>query len=331
MNNRNCNIIKFFTLAVIVGSIQGFEKVGTTSFQFLKVMNDARSTGLGEAYTSVVNNSNAMFWNPAGLTAIQNNFDLSVSQTDWFLDVSHFSIASAVKTKRYGTFGFSAIIVDMGEIEETRVDLLGFRSDGIYNPGLTGETLGLSAKAFGLGYGKRLTDKFSFGMVTKFASENLYYKKKSNINFDVGLLFKTGYRSVSISAVVRHFGSEVKYYEESYPLPQTFNIGFSADIIGPGESLLKTSSTHRALFTFDLIHPRDYDQQYGVGLEYSFKDALFLRGGYKINFDEEGLCLGAGLKLKNYTIDYSYNDYGRYLGYVNRFTVGFLFGRQKQG
>ena len=45
----------------------------------------------------------------------------------------------------------------------------------------------------------------------------------------------------------------------------------------------------------------------------------------KINYDEEGLCLGFGLKVSNYRIDYSYNDYGEYLGAVNRFSIGMLF------
>jgi len=49
---------------------QGIDKVGTTSFQFLKVMPDARSTALGEAFTSVVSTSEAVFWNPAALTRI---------------------------------------------------------------------------------------------------------------------------------------------------------------------------------------------------------------------------------------------------------------------
>jgi len=323
-------MLKFRNLSTLILLMAGlmnisfaFEKVGTTSFQFLKVMNDAQSTALGESYSSVVNNSNAMFWNPAALTSISGTTDFSVSHTDWFMDVKHFAVSGAIKTKNLGTFGFSAILVEMGTIEETTVEQLGFQGD-IYNPGLTGETLTLGAQVFGLGYAKRLTDKFSFGLVSKFATEDLYYEKMSNVNFDLGLLYKTGYRSIKIAAVVRHFGSEIKYLDKSYPLPQTFNIGFSADLIGPGESIVKQSDDHKLLFTFDLIHPRDYDQQYGIGVEYALKDVLFLRSGYKINYDEEGLCLGIGFKLKNYCVDYSYNDYGEYLGFVNRFSIGFI-------
>ena len=120
---------------------QGIDKVGTTSFQFLKVMPDARSTALGEAYTSVVNTSDAVFWNPAALTRV-DNIDVASSYVDWLLDISHLSIAAAYSLDNVGTIGIQAVLTDIGEIEETRVDHL-FRNEeaGTYNPGLTGNTV----------------------------------------------------------------------------------------------------------------------------------------------------------------------------------------------
>ena len=106
---------------------QGIDKVGTTSFQFLKVTPDARSTALGEAYSSVVNTSDAVFWNPAALTRV-DNVDLTSSYVDWLLDISHFSFAAAYSLGNYGTIGFQAVMTDIGDIEETRVDHL-FRDD----------------------------------------------------------------------------------------------------------------------------------------------------------------------------------------------------------
>ena len=50
-----------------------FHKVGTTSFQFLKVISDARSTGMGGAFIAVGNSSGAVFSNPA---AIGNRLNL---------------------------------------------------------------------------------------------------------------------------------------------------------------------------------------------------------------------------------------------------------------
>lgn len=82
----------------------------------------------------------------------------------------------------------------------------------------------------------------------------------------------------------------------------------------PGQSLL---------FTFDLTQPRDFNQQNSIGLEYSFEDLVFLRGGYKFNGDQQGVTAGLGLKYNKYRVDYSYTNYGAYLGNIHRFTIGF--------
>ncbi len=344
---RNTAILKNLIISIIASlmlhtSILAFEKVGTTSFQFLKVMNEARATSMGEAYSSVTQNSDAMFWNPGALTEISGTYDLSTSYTNWFLDTRHFSFTLGFKSKRWGTFGLMGLMVDMGYIEETTVSNLGFDQNNVYNPGLTGEQLYIGAFGFGLAYARNLTNKFSFGAVLKYVQEDLHYGDASSGMVDIGMLYRTGYRSIKIAAVVRHFGPEVSFTQqrdttlvpytpddssntitgEDYPLPQTFNMGISAFLVAPENSLLFTSTRHSLLLSLDIIHPRDYDQQYGIGLEYGFGEYLFIRGGYKINYDEEGLCLGLGLKVSKYRIDYSYNDYGDYLGTINRFSIG---------
>jgi hypothetical protein len=106
-------------------------------------------------------------------------------------------------------------------------------------------------------------------------------------------------------------------------MPQTFNIGVSAYLISGGENMWFNSSDQTLMIAADLVQPRDYDQQYNVGLEYGFKNLLFLRGGYKLKYDQEGMTFGFGLNYTNVSIDYSYSDFGDYLDSVHRFTVGF--------
>jgi len=302
---------------------QGIDKVGTTSFQFLKVMPDARSTALGEAYTSVVNTSEAVFWNPAALTGV-DNIDVASSYVDWLLDISHLSIAAAYSIDNVGTIGLQAVLTDIGEIEETRVDhLFRLEDQGIYNPGLTGNTVQPGSMVFGLSFARRLTDKFSFGLTVKYAREDLVVKSTSSVMFDGGVLFNTGFNSLTLSAVLRHFGPKIQYYNKSYPLPQTFTLGLSGYLLAPESSFLMDSESNKLLLSYDLSQPRDYSQQHHVGMEYAFRDILFLRAGYKLNFDEEGLTYGFGLAYTGIRIDYSYSDFGEYLNAVHRFSIGF--------
>ncbi len=119
---------KYYLIIIILIAAQfytnaqsgGIDKVGTTSFQFLKVMPDARSTGMGEAFISVVNNADAVFWNPAALTKVEN-IDVSISFVDWFLDVKHFSFAGAYNLEGIGVFGLQILFNDVGDIPVTRV------------------------------------------------------------------------------------------------------------------------------------------------------------------------------------------------------------------
>ena len=217
-------------------------------------------------------------------------------------------------------------MTDIGEIEETRVDHL-YRDEalGIYNPGLTGNTVTPGAMVFGISFARRLTDKFSFGITAKYAHEDLVVKTASSLIFDGGVLFNTGYKSLVLSAVLRHFGAQVKYFDKSYPLPQTFTLGISGYLLGQRNSLVFDSDENKLLLSYDLSQPRDYSQQHHLGLEYSFRDMFFLRGGYKINFDEEGLTYGFGIAYTGIRVDYSYCDFGEFLNAVNRFSIGYNF------
>lgn len=323
---KNVKKITYIYIIVLLVFLQGnvfAQKVGTTSFQFLKIMTDARSTGMGEAFSSAVNNSAAVFWNPGALTKIQN-LDFSVSYLDWLLDVTHTSFSGAYRIEGIGVLGFQALVTNVGEINVTRVDQLRFIGD-TYNPGLTGETLNPSSMALGLSFAKKLTDKFSFGLTTKYVREDLDVQSKSAIVFDAGLIFQTGYKSLELSAVIRHFGPEIKYIDNSYPLPQTFNLGLSGYLISGNDFFIFPSENNSLLFAYDLSHPRDYNQQHHLGLEYSFNNLIFLRGGYKINYDEEALTFGFGVNVSSLRVDYSYGNFGDYFDAVHRFSLGFNF------
>ncbi|MGE5499473.1 MAG: PorV/PorQ family protein [Syntrophothermus sp.] len=319
-------INKKWTLLILVllfsQQIFSFEKTGSTSFQFLKVYPGARASAMAGAFSSVGDNSEAVFYNPASLTSVRG-FDASASYVNWFLDIKHYSFSAAYSLDSWGTFGLQGMFTDVGDIEVTRVDRLGFIGSK-YNPGLTGETIRPNAGVFGLSYALDLTDRFAFGLTAKYAYDNLQVAKAGTIAFDGGLVFRTGFRTLQIAATVRHFGPDVKYLDagKSYPLPQTFNIGISGHLLNASNPLLMTSEDHDLLLSYDMVQPRDFDQQHVVALEYSFRNMLYLRGGYNFNGEQEKAALGVGIKQSGVRIDYSYNNYGEFLNSVHRITIG---------
>ena len=175
----------------------------------------------------------------------------------------------------------------------------------------------------GISYARSLTEKFSVGFNAKYAAEDLIRASTSTILFDAGLIFKTGFRSIQVGAVIRQFGPEVKFVESAYPIPQTFEIGLSGYLINGSDPLIFSSPENKLLVSYAIVHPRDYEQQQVFGIEYSWNDIVYLRGGYKFNFDEESYTLGFGARYQGVHIDYSYVPYGDFLNSVHRYTIGF--------
>lgn len=306
---------------IAAAQIKGFDKVGTTSFQFLKVVPNARSAAMGGVSSAVINSSEAVFFNPAALTKT-SNLDFALSYVDWFLDVSITSFSLAYRISGIGTFGVQALATNIGDIEETSVEFLGLDEvTKIYNPGITGNVISPSSQVFGLSFARDLTNKFSFGATIKYARENLVVKTAAQLIYDFGVLYNTGYKSLKLGAMLNHFGPEVKFFDESYPLPQTFSIGISGNLVGPDDGLLFNNNNHRFFVAYDLLQTRDHSQQQHFGIEYLLKNILAIRGGYKFNYDEEAWTFGFGVYVGKNHLDYAYNDFGKYLNSVHRFTV----------
>jgi hypothetical protein len=165
-------------------------------------------------------------------------------------------------------------------------------------------------------------------MVATMVSQGIYQDVKTWTNgllFDFGVRYNTGYRSIQVAASVQNFGADVKYAKESSPVPLLFRFGLAADLIGVN-ALLVPQEDNRLSMAFDLFQPNDYTQQAHLGIEYEYAGTFALRGGYKFNYDYEGLTVGGGLRHTvasvNLSFDYSYVSVGTYLGKVHRISLG---------
>ena len=119
MNRR----IKVAFLGIMIGTnLFAFEKVGVTSFQFLKVIPDARSTAMGEAYTLLLMRRRIILESSgydAKLCFINKYFPV-----DYIFDTKHFG--TSIGLPSIGLHSIHLSGVDYGEIEVTDVNHLGF-------------------------------------------------------------------------------------------------------------------------------------------------------------------------------------------------------------
>jgi hypothetical protein len=330
---------RILTVLLIVGlagsASAQFAKVGSAGAQFLKIGVGSRYQGMGEASVATANDIYSMYWNPAGLANIENSA-VSFTNVNWVLDINLNYVGYARSFENIGVFGVSATILSMGDQEITTFD----QQDG------TGRTYSASSYAIGVTYARQLTAKFAFGATAKYVGERIYHEHSGGIAFDFGTLLNTGFRSLRMGMSISNMGPQLKFtgsdldvsYDgrvgtgsndpvgaslkaTAYDLPMVFRVGLAYDVNFGKKSMLTLAS--------ELKHPSDNSEQGSLGAEFGYNRLFFLRGGYKINYDEENLSLGGGLKMSlggatKLVLDYSWQDFGR-LESAQRFTVGFTF------
>jgi hypothetical protein len=316
------------------------EKLAQTGFKFLSVISDARGAAMAEAMTSLQIGSSALFFNPAGMADMSTFFDLSGSTNKWIADINHtaFSLAINPLNGNYGVFGFSAQQVDYGDFYGTvvnRANPQGYDDTGIFS---------LNALALGVGYAKKISDRFSIGGQIKWIRQDLgestipvnirvnpsnediriadtstTSNKMSPLVFDFGTQFRTGIKSLVFGMSVRNFSKEVKYVDEGIQAPMVFTLGISMNVM----DLLEKLPFEQSLFvSMDASHYRDHPEQIKVGLEYKLMDMFALRGGYVSNNDQNDFTYGIGVAKYGFSFDYSYTPFGIFNN-VQRITVRF--------
>jgi hypothetical protein len=300
----------------LAGAAQIFEKVGTFDGQFLKITVGARAAGMGGAFVAVADDATALYWNAAGIARIdEDKSQLSLNHANWIADLSFDQIGYVFHVKRIpGAFGVHARSLSMDPMVETTA----YQPDP--NVG-TGRTFDAGMMTVGLTYARSFTDKFSAGVTGNFIHEGLAEFSQQSYAFDIGTLYDVGAYGMKIGMVISNIGSQIQFIERKARIPSIFRVGSSVAIMQRADQHLVGS--------LEFSHPPDNSERLNVGAEYGFKNFVYLRGGYNINYDAEGLAGGVGFHFPvsvagEANLDYAYTDMGD-LGGTHRFSLTFEF------
>ena len=327
----------FLSFIIVINLMSGYadesDRLGQATMTFLMIDPVARSVGIGEASTCMDNDINAIFHNPSGVAKVHGGV-ASFSYTQWLADMKQYAIVTGYGDQMWGTFVGSFIFMDNGEIPRTIPDAssLGFHVE---------ETFTVNQFAAGIGYGRQLTDKFSVGGQIKYIYQDLgpaniidqtvnsidtlinTQSKEGIFAMDFGTMYYIGFKDLRIAMSFSNFGTSVQYSYESFSLPQVFKIGIAMDVF----SLYKTMEDQSLQVFLNSSNPNDYSERINLGGEYNYRDLIFIRMGYRFNYDEGNLSFGFGLSPSafnmNLKLDYAYSDYGQVFGIVHRFSLYF--------
>jgi hypothetical protein len=303
----------------------GNQRAGTSSMQFLKIGVGGRATAMGESFVAVANDMTALYWNPAGLMQFKE-YGVHFSHTEWLVGLKHEFAGGIYRLGKNNVVGLSFTSLHTEPMEKTTE----------FQPTGTGEFFRFGDLAFGLTFARRLTEQFSFGITLKYVEETLAELKMHGYMFDLGTYYWTGLSNSRFAVTISNFGPQVKPSGsvglvgggtlsdfQSFPTPTIFRIGFAMDPIDNKKNKLTTS--------IQLNHPNDNAENVNIGVEYSFKEMFFVRGGYKFNVESENYSGGIGVKvpiaIALASVDYSIANF-KELGYTHRISVNLLLNKK---
>ena len=327
------------TLVLLLGSAPSWaqSKTGTTIGQFLLIEPSARAAGMGNAGVTTFQEVQSAYFNPGALGHLDGS-DVQFTHSTWLADVTYNYAAAAIRFGTSNTLLLTVTALNSGDIEVRTVA----------RPGGTGERYSVNNLAFGLGYSRRFTDRFSAGGQASYIRETIWHSSLSAVSFDFGVLYEFPFRAF-LGASVSHVGSRgafdgrdlaIRFDQdgdlfgdnsnlpaaletEVWPLPILFRVGVGFPV--------EINASNRVLFVVDAFQPSDNNESISLGAEWTFLDLFSARAGYQNLFLEDsivGLTLGAGLQYDLFgyelRVDYAWNDYDL-LGDTQRFTVGFSF------
>ena len=313
MIRRSFIAISFFTVFIYCQN-----NVATTSAAFLEIGPGARALGMGSAYVSVANDASSLYWNPAGITSVSKP-EMQTFYSPWLAETQYYYNTAVVPVGTFGTLGLSFTAVTMDEMMVRTVQ--------DPEPSDYGEKFDAGNIAMGIAFAKKLTDRFSFGVKTKFIQESIWQMSAQGFAVDIGTLFITK-KDLRIGMSISNFGGklgmegvntlvDIDVDENIYgnndridgslgtskwPLPLMFRFGLSREFT--------FAQNMKCLVAVDAIHPNNNPEYLNIGVEYSAMDMLFLRIGqshtlYELKFQEgepmgpeQGLSFGGGIKYR---------------------------------
>lgn len=202
----------------------------------------------------------------------------------------------------------------------------------------------------GLSYGQQITDRLAVGLTVKYVQSGIDDAKASFIGGDAGVRFRTGLLGTTLGASLLNLGSDGKYSgtllnriltsgSEVFPtdrtlpveldtrgwdMPTVFTFSVMWDMVGSPDAILTPSTDHSLIAVTEATDAIDGPLHPNLGLEYSYRQLFFVRGGKYWPAEENtgdfrdfsyGLSGGFGVAVpvgegKQLILDYAYSDRG---------------------
>lgn len=294
---------------------------GTDAAAFLKKSVGVKAVGMGGAFTSIADDTSAIYWNPAGLAQIQDYYSVYAMGTTGASD-KYPGLKDVIPTHQF--FAFSIPLQKFTEILGKTVIGVGYISSKMDNIPHTTEdakrlgTISDTDNAYYLSAGLPLwqsTTSLYIGASLKYITKKMsdVGVSDSGLDIDAGVIYSvdaSNYGLISFGAI---FQKGVNMGDDSAPM--TTKVGVSDKILFVDKFQLTGA--------LDLVQRQNEPLSSNAGLEFGVID-IFKTDSFGIN----GIFLRGG--LEGYAIENRYDitsDYNETVSY--NFGLGFDFSIMK--
>lgn len=284
-----------------------FSQGGGAGFQILEIGYSARSLALASSNDVITNEPSAIFTNPAGLAANDNESGIGLN----FM-LTHRTYFAGTTIDMFGTrfggdglsFGTSLLYSSVPDIEA--------RTTPSDDPQST-----FAAKDFAFAFGiAKSFDKLDVGISAMYLYEKLFVYESDGYALNLGARYSPA-EDVELGLSVGNLGSSSAMISQKITLPAFVRIGGSYTKT-LDDNFSVTGYLDAASFKSGGITP-------GIGAEFSFQNLVRLRAGYSSGNEITGYSVGAGINYKFLRFDYSYIPYKLDFGNSQTFTLSFMF------
>jgi len=294
-------------LALLILTAHTAHAESTTS-AFLKMGAGARALAMANAHTAAAGDVDALFFNPASLSALDRP-ELSFSHAQWVEDTV-FDVLTYGHPTRVGTFAVNAMRLGGGDLEgrdEFRRRTGHFSADDV---------------AIGASWGKSLNGLLGVGATGRFVRSRIASDHAEAYAFDAGALTRVPGQPVWLGVAVLNMGTRPTFIDQADRLPLTVAAGVAARPVRP---LALTLDWKQELYE-DRTHI-DWGAEYQIALcalRLGFTSPLSGERDKRL-VRAENLRGGFGVKISRYRLDYALAPVGD-LGLSQRFTLSVRFG-----
>jgi hypothetical protein len=291
---------------------------GKYAGEFLAIGVGGRALGMGGAAVALASDATAGFWNPANLARIDYPQIVLMHNEQFGSLLNHDYGAVAIPFGPATSLGLSVIRLGIDDIADTRA--AGIDANGNLTYDLTqfsrvdpGRVTYFNAAdwAFLFSYARRVTPQFTYGANLKYIRRELGDNSANGIGVDVGVWYNP-LEDLFLGATVQDVTTTFLAWNTGTNelITPTMKLGGAYQLAALGGRFvpaLDVDVRFENRKSISEIHVGPVSADLHAGLEYQFKNLLFVRAGYS---DVKQLTLGAGLRFPKLAIDYSFAKFG---------------------